>query len=134
MGKKSAIAVALLAVTIPSGIWHFKHRDPFDAPGQTWQIDFILAGDTLRLMDSGRYVSYHWCDICVPIEYKSGTWSKTRDVVTLTPDSVGEKRRRYREQTNGKCRYLVPLDLRIKTESPIDLALQPEAQNCRLER
>jgi hypothetical protein len=134
MGRKLAIAVTLLVGAIALGIWHFKNRDPFDEPGQTWQIDFILAGDTLRLMDSGRYVSYHWCDICLPIEYKFGIWSKTKDVVTLTPDSSSNKSRRYREQTDGKCKYLVPLDLRIKTKSPIDFALQPEGQNCRLGR
>lgn len=131
MTRKSVIAAVLLFAATALCIWHFENRDPFDEPGQTWRIDFILAGDTLRLLDSGKYVSYHWCDICLPTKYKFGTWSKTEDVVTLTSDASSRTSRRYREQATGKCRYLVPLDSRIKTNSPMDFAMQPEGQDCR---
>ena len=120
-----AFMIALLAASF--FIWRSTLPDPFELPGKTWIRDFMLAGDKIRLLDSGQYVSYHWCDIC-EIDYRYGAWSRSGDTFTLRPDTPDRPVRKLVQQTVGTCQYLVPLN--GKPAPDFGQAFQPEGQDC----
>lgn len=59
--------------------------DPIHQPGVSWTRGFLM-GNTLRLLDSGRYVNVSWCDICVD-ERAYGRWTRVAGGYRLQPDS-----------------------------------------------
>lgn len=59
--------------------------DPIHQPGVSWTRG-LLRGNTLRLLDSGRYVNVSWCDICED-ERTYGRWSRVAGGYRLQPDS-----------------------------------------------
>lgn len=58
--------------------------DPLSQPGQTWTKG-RGAGHSVRLLDSGRYAAYAWCDVC-PREFTFGEWSEADGKIVLRPN------------------------------------------------
>lgn len=71
-------AIAVLVLTRP--------LVPFDQPGTTWEWNAVTARDSVRLLDSGRYVKSAWCDICPPSRSR-GKWREITAGYELSPDS-----------------------------------------------
>ena len=125
----AGLALLYCIAKVGNGLWYVAHPNPFDLPGQTWDLSFIFGGDTLRLLDSGKYLHYHWCDICDPDDSEAGSWSTSGYAVTLVPDSPATPQRSYIARQIGSCRYLVPANGRFKDQ--LLFAFQPEHQHCR---
>ncbi|MDR0184216.1 hypothetical protein [Lysobacter arvi] len=94
------VAITLMLLTLP--------RDPMRQPGVSWSSGF-LAGYTVRLLDSGRYVNARWCDIC-PEERSYGTWEATETGYRFHPDSGEPPWRLQRVLRRGCIRLTAPPD------------------------
>ena len=61
------------------------YTDPFNKPGQTWELNGLLTGETIRLLSNGHFARRPWCDIC-PDELHLGTWTETDGLIMLQPE------------------------------------------------
>ena len=109
---KRAVPLAIvLAVTMAAGVYVAHKRlsiDPFTAPGQNWRNQSLLAGETVRLLDSGEYVARSWCDVCAA-EVTRGRWKRRGEIVVLEEDTptAGRDRQLVVTTSNG-CPVLAP--------------------------
>lgn len=101
----SAMA-STLAICIAAPLF-VLHASPFMQPGQDWRTGF-LAGEDLRLLDSGRYLEQPWCDIC-PYDEVKGNWRRSGNLIVLTSVSPAKGERRLREVTVDGCPMLIPV-------------------------
>lgn len=97
----------ILAIVIATPIFVLQ-ASPHMQPGQNWSMG-LLAGGSLRLLDSGRYVHQSWCDICPNDMITHGTWRRSGDWLLLKPSSSGRPERRLRMATIKGCPMLIPL-------------------------
>jgi len=99
--------------------------EPWRQPGETWSQGF-LSGETIRVLDSGRYVKSSWCDICES-EYSSGTWHRDSSRIVLVSSS-GSQRVLHRVSYGG-CEYLVREGF-VDTPGIWDFRLRREGEWC----
>jgi hypothetical protein len=109
---RRAVPVAIvLAATVAAGGYVVQKRmlvDPFKAPGQSWRNQSLLAGETVRLFESGEYVARGWCDVCAE-EVTRGRWERSGDIVLLKQDSPTAGRdRQFVLTTSDGCPVLAP--------------------------
>jgi hypothetical protein len=98
-------AVVVLAAT--AALVLARPVDPFSQPGTSWKQGF-LSGETIRLLESGRYVSARRCDVCQE-QRSSGTWRVVEDGYELIPDSGAQSVVLLRMLYLG-CEILTPRD------------------------
>lgn len=103
----SALAL-ILAIAIAAPIFVLQ-ASPHMQPGQNWSMG-MLAGGSLRLLESGRYVHQSWCDICPNDMITYGTWRRSGDWLLLTSSSSERPERRLRMATIKGCPMLIPLE------------------------
>ena len=132
--KKILILIVGFASLTGLWCWHQYARNPFKQPGQTWERSFFLAGDTIRLLDSGHYYAYHWCDICDDEPGVVGTWRQQGRSFVLTSSDPKKPPKTLTMRTVGNCRYLVPSEprpvSRIGNKYEFISGFEPEGQEC----
>src|SRR5687767_1820254 len=106
VAKTVAIGV-VIAGALGFGIYKYFNRDQFDDPGQSWKNDTLFSWEVVRLLDTGKYVSRVWCDVC-PVRLVSGVWSKSDNVVVLRPNDGRERTKELLEIESNGCRLLAP--------------------------
>ena len=80
--------------------------DPFEQPGTTWSQG-MLAGEDIRLLDSGAYAAREWCDICAD-EISLGSWHRDGNEIRLRPTKPKGPERTLRVFTVENCTFLAP--------------------------
>ena len=134
MVKKLLILIIGLASLLGIWRWYQYARNPFNQPGQTWERDFFLAGDTIRFLDSGHYYAYHWCDICGDEPGVVGTWRQQGASFVLTSSDPKKLPKTLTMRVVGNCRYLVPFEPRRPSRSgkkhELISGFEPEGQKC----
>ena len=109
MQRRSVIlGIALLAATAIAlvGVQYARFKsDPLNQPGETW-VRGVGNGHSIRLLETGRYVAYSWCDIC-PHEPAFGHWSREGNILQLHADSGGPVLHLWQSQFRG-CTGLLP--------------------------
>ena len=84
-----ASAITVLLVFVSAAI--AETANPLGQPGTTW-VRGILSGESLRLLDSGRYVRIPFCDVCRNTEISErGTWSSAAGRIRLQPDRSDQR-------------------------------------------
>ncbi|UJB19993.1 MULTISPECIES: hypothetical protein [Lysobacter] len=113
-----SLMATTLAVCIAAPVFVLQ-ASPYMQPGQNW-TGGLLMGEDLRLLDSGRYVSRPWCDICPRDTFSYGSWRRSGDVIVLHADRPGVPERRLCAATIRNCPMLIPLDQKnpVKWISP----------------
>jgi hypothetical protein len=137
---KRKIFVLIVGVVSLTGLWYW-HRyvsNPFNQPGQTWERSFFLAGDTVRLLDSGHYYAYHWCDICGDEPGVIGTWAQKGNSIVLTSSDPKKRPKTLIAKTVGSCKYLIPSEptsaSKPNEKNELISAFEPEGQQCEQRR
>jgi hypothetical protein len=67
----------------------------------------MLAGEDIRLLDSGAYVARDWCDVC-PDEVSQGIWRRAGDRIHMKPTKPQGRERVLRVITVENCTFLAP--------------------------
>ena len=103
---KLSVAAGVLTALFGFAGYQYYNRDPFNEPGQTWRNDTLLTWESIRLLDSGKYVAREWCDVC-PVQVTSGIWSKQDNVILLKQTEPDGRIRELLEVESAGCRLLV---------------------------
>lgn len=125
----SALATTLgLCLAVVLGLsWG---SSPELSPGRTWTHG-LLAGQDLRLLESGRYHARSWCDVCPPSRGVRGRWRREGDVIVLEPAGRWKTERRLRAVRWASCDFLVPLDSRWPIRDlHSDRVFRPAGERC----
>ena len=102
--------------------------------GTLWSVNVGLAGEDLRLFDSGRYESLVWGDL-PPYEPIKGVWRRQGNILYLVPDLQRAPIRTFEQIERFGCKYLrrpgmkVPMDLFPSGITLADLTI--EGSGCR---
>jgi hypothetical protein len=110
MRRAVPVAIALAATIAAGGYVGYKRLlvDAFTAPGQSWRNQSLLAGETVRLLESGEYVAKSWCDVCEE-EVTRGRWERSGEIVLLKQESPTAGRdRQFVLTTLDGCPALAP--------------------------
>ena len=99
-------AVAAIAVVAGISVVLLYPLDPWTQPGTTWKRG-DLSGETIRLLDNGKYVSRVWCDIC-ETQFSEGTWTEQSNTITLSSKSPRKMPTTFRRIVYKDCELLFP--------------------------
>lgn len=130
-----ASAITVLLVFVSAAV--AETANPLNQPGTTWSRG-MLSGESLRLLDSGRYVRIPFCDVCSNTEISErGAWSSNAGRIRLQPDR--SDRRPTVLLAQDMCDTLVEVEhvalgnpsmAFVREDAGCDLFPGPEAESC----